>query len=620
MTHVLNPLEIRNTFPASGLRLARRAGTLVSLCMLAACAYPPAIPESPGHIKAEARETNSGDIPQPVRLSAFVPPPQASAKPQTYSVVVNEVPVKELLFALGRDSKLNVDIHPAIHGLVTMNAVDEPITAILDRLAQQVDLRYKLDGATLIVTPDAPYLETYRVDYVNLSRQTESAIGVTTQIASVGSSTATGGQVGGGGGAVGNSSTTSVKSKSDNSFWEILGENIRNIISSTRTINRIAEDKSALRELSAAERAERLETARAEREERRKDAEAAARAGAGAPGLLKESGLASSQPAAQLVQNVKEEVIVNPVAGTVSVLATERQQKLVKQYLDGVMVSAQRQVLIEATIVEVALSDQYQAGVDWSRIADTGAAAQSMLGANLKAAPNFTFTYQTVSPRIGNLSLTVKALETFGNTKVLSSPKIMALNNQTAVLKVVENLVYFSISVTPATYGTGNTILTPATYTSDPHTVPVGLVMSVTPQVNKSGMVSLTVRPTISRLVRYVDDPNPALKTADVKNPVPEIQVREMESVLQVKTGETVILGGLMRDDTSKSRDGLPVLSRLPGILGDAFSYRNDTSSKTELVIFLRPTVIEQPSLDSAELRAFQQYLPKPPLSPLAKP
>jgi MSHA type pilus biogenesis protein MshL len=376
-----------------------------------------------------------------------------------------------------------------------------------------------------------------------------------------------------------------------------------------------------LRELSAAERAERLETARAEREERRKDAEAAARAGTGAPGLLKESGLASSQPMAQLVQNVKEEVIVNPVAGTVSVLATERQQKLVKQYLDGVMVSAQRQVLIEATIVEVALSDQYQAGVDWSRIADTGAATQSMLGGKLGTSPNFTFTYQTFSPRIGNVALTVKALETFGNTKVLSSPKIMALNNQTAVLKVVDNLVYFTsdVKIISNTNGTGIVSQFSVVVTT-PQTVPVGLVMSVTPQVNRNGMVSLTVRPTISRVTGYRNDPNPDIAKAGITNPVPEIQVREMESVLQVKTGETVILGGLMQDNTVKKREGFPVLSRLPGILGDAFSYRDDTSSKTELVIFLRPTVIEQPSLDSAELRAFQQYLPKPPLSPLAKP
>jgi len=613
-----NPIERQGMFPRyrQAVAFLRPFGALgLASALVAGCAvYPPPIAESEGHIKAEQRETRQGDIPPPVKLSAFLPPPQPTAKPQTYSVVVNEVPVKELLFALGRDSKLNVDIHPAIQGLVTMNAVDEPITAILDRLAQQVNLRYKLDGNTLIITPDTPYFHTYRVDYVNLSRLTESAIGVTTQIASVGSSTATGGQVGGGGGAVGNSSTTSVKSKSDNSFWDTLGENIRNIISSTRTVTRIADDKAALREMSAADRAARQEAARIERDERRKDAEAAARATAGAPELARTVGL--GQGTGQVTQNVKEEVVINPVAGTVSVLATEHQHKLVKQYLDSVMLSAQRQVLIEATIVEVSLNDAYQAGVDWSRIADTGAAKQSLLGGNLGSAPNFSFTYATTSQRVGNIALTVKALETFGNTKVLSSPKIMALNNQTAVLKVVDNLVYFSLSVTPATYTAAGGLLTAAVYTSDPHTVPVGLVMSVTPQVNENGMVSLTVRPTISRKTGDVTDPNPALT---IPNLVPVIQVREMESVLQVKTGETVILGGLMQDDMVKNRDGLPLLSRLPGI-GDLFSYRNDNSKKSELVIFLRPTVIEHPSLESAELRPFHQYLPQPPVSPLAKP
>lgn len=583
-----------------------------AVLLLAGCAYPPPLPVSDGHIKTGQHDAGSGNIPAPVKQGFYLPPPQPGVRPQTYSVVVNEVPVKELLFALARDSKLNVDIHPAISGLVTMNAVDEPVLAILERLAQQVNLRYKFEGNTLIVMPDTPYVHTYRVDYVNLTRKTASDIGVTTQIASVGTTAATGSA-----GSAGNSSSSIVKSSSDNSFWETLGENIRNILSSTRVVTRMAEDKAMLRELSATERAARQEAARAEREERRRDAESAARAAAGAPELARTVGL--GQGVAQLAQNVKEEVVINPVSGAVSVLATERQHRAIAQYLDNVVKSSQRQVLIEASIVEVALNDQYQAGVDWSRIADTGSISQNMLGGKLLLPPNFKFNYTTYSDKVGNISVTVRALETFGDTKVLSSPKIMALNNQTAILKVVDNVVYFTISVVPATISGSGPII-PPTYTSDPHTVPVGLVMSVTPQVNENGMVSLIVRPTISRVVGYKDDPNPVLATAGVKNPVPEIQVREMESVLQVRTGQTVILGGLMQDNTVKKREGLPVLARLPGMLGDMFSYRDEDMRKSELVIFLKPTVIEHTSLDSAELRRYQQYLPAPDLPPLARP
>ncbi|WP_448505536.1 pilus (MSHA type) biogenesis protein MshL [Immundisolibacter sp.] len=584
-----------------GLLRCRGAALLFAAVSSGCASYPPPLPVSQNHIHAESQTKASG-IPEPVRADVFVPPPKASVKPQTYSVVVNEVPVKELLFALARDSKLNVDIHPAIQGLVTMNAVNEPLDSILDRLSRQVSLRYKIEGDTLSITPDSPYMQTYKVDYVNLSRNSSSNIGVTTQIASVGTSSATGGAVLSGG-AAGNNSVTRVESKSDNNFWEILGENLRHILNATRTVA-----------TSAEERAERGELMRAEREERLRQAEAVARAGSGAPALYAS---AFSNQKTTGIADTKEYVVVNSVTGSVSVLGTQKQHKLVKEYLDNVVNASRRQVLIEATIVEVVLNDQYRAGVDWTKIASTGAATQSMLGGRLGTAPFFTLTYANPNSIIGNISATVSLLEQFGDTKVLSSPKIMAINNQTAVLKVVDNIVYFSVSVVPGQISNG--VIAPTTYTSEPHTVPVGVVMSVTPQIDESGMVSLTVRPTISRVVSYKNDPNPDLARVNITNPVPEIQVRELESVLQVKTGQTIIMGGLMQDDVSKKRDGIPWISRIPG-LGDAFSYRDDNARKTELVIFLRPTVINQTSLDSSELRAYRQYLPADARVPVAQP
>ncbi len=137
--------------------------------------------------------------------------------------------------------------------------------------------------------------------------------------------------------------------------------------------------------------------------------------------------------------------------------------------------------------------------------------------------------------------------------------------------------------------------------------MPVGIVMSVLPQISENGMVSLTVRPTISRKVGEVSDPNPELK--DVANHVPVIQVREMESLLQVRSGQTVILGGLIQDDSNNARDGIPGLSRPEGI-GAVFGQHERINSQTELVIFLRPIVVSNPTLESDELRQFQRLLP----------
>ncbi len=589
----------------------RSLGVALSVvAFIAGCASSqPPIQISQNHIQSGQQATaNDAGIPAPVRLGAFVPPPKPSVKPQTYSVVVNEVPVKELLFALARDSKLNVDIHPAIQGLVTMNAVNEPLDAILDRLSQQVNLRYKVEGNTLSITPDSPYLKTYRVDYVNLSRNTSSNIGVSSQIAGVGASalgrTATGTS---GAGVAGNNSSTAVKSASDNNFWEIMGENLRHILSATRSVASTAEEKAA-----------RAELVRAEREDRLRQAEAVARAGSGAPALF--SNVFGNEKPLSALGDTKEQVIVNPVAGSVSVLGTERQHKLVKEYLTSVTSSAQRQVLIEATIVEVGLKDQFHAGVDWTSVGRaTGFNIRSVPNARDNLAGNlasfFTIGYSNAN---NNLSATLNLLESFGKTRILSSPKIMAINNQTALLKVVNNEVYFSIDVQlGAVSSTG--IITQPVYTTTAHTVPVGVVMSVTPQISEGGVVSMTVRPTISRITGYKTDPNPALAQINrdlseanrIQNQVPEIQVREMESVLQVNSGQTIIMGGLMQDDIARGRDGLPVLSRPDG-WGAIFGQQERKATQTELVIFLRPTVITNPSLDSDELSAYRRFLPEP--------
>ena len=139
------------------------------------------------------------------------------------------MPVKELLFALARDAKLNVDIHPGIAGRVTLNAIDQTLPQLLARIAKQVDLRYELDGPNLAVMPDTPYLRIYKIDYVNMQRDTDSKVGTSTQVA-------TPGAVGGAAATGGNQSTTSISSKATNHFWETLVRNVQDILHETDKI------------------------------------------------------------------------------------------------------------------------------------------------------------------------------------------------------------------------------------------------------------------------------------------------------------------------------------------------------------------------------------------------
>ena len=137
---------------------AQRIGALLSvgitvcaLLLLSGCYRTAALPQSEGHIVTPTAKPTLDSVPTPTRISTFVPPPKPPVKPATYSVVVSEVPVKELLCALARDSKQNIDIHPGLQGLVSLNAINETLPAILERVSKQVNLRYRLEDNTIIV-------------------------------------------------------------------------------------------------------------------------------------------------------------------------------------------------------------------------------------------------------------------------------------------------------------------------------------------------------------------------------------------------------------------------------------------------------------------------------------
>jgi general secretion pathway protein D len=293
------------------------------------------------------------------------------------------------------------------------------------------------------------------------------------------------------------------------------------------------------------------------------------------------------------------------------VLATEQQHQQIQEFLDITLASIKRQVLIQATIAEVQLSDQYQAGIDWSFINQAGKAGLDIISTTLSGVPIGTvssFIMEYVDPNTDRdeaFRATIRLLDEFGDTTILSSPQIMVLNNQTALLKVVENVVYFEIDsdLTPSTVAGGQPVTSVDTTAK---TVPVGIVMAVTPQISSTDEISLNIRPTISRVVDFVNDPNPAIP-AGLSNPVPEIEVREMESMLRLTSGQIGVLGGLMQDATNDSDRGLPGVSKKP-VLGIPFKTTTKDYIKTELVIFLRPLVIRNPSLED-DLQYYKTFL-----------
>jgi len=282
-----------------------------------------------------------------------------------------------------------------------------------------------------------------------------------------------------------------------------------------------------------------------------------------------------------------------------------------------------RQVLIEATIAEVQLNNEYQQGIDWQRLR-TGAAAvgrpgfgtgQSGMEFNQNSA-NTPASVGTNAFLIGgaivsqNLNIAIRLLESFGDVRVLSSPKVSALNNQTALLRVTRDIVYFTItpSTAPVTITSGGVgaPIVPVAFTTTPNIAAEGFMMTVLPLITESDTIVLNIRPTIRRKVADQPDPNPALTT--VPNNIPVFETREMDSVLRIQSGQTAVLGGLMQDSVENIEDGIPGLSQIP-FLREIFSQQRKVNKKTELVIFLRATVIRDASIEG-DYQAFRELLP----------
>ena len=573
--------------------------------ILAGCGTKPIQP-SDKHIQRPTGPLSATTvIPQTIKRSIVLTPPKPGTKTETYSVVVTNVPAQEILFALARDAKINLDIHPGIQGAVTLNALNQTLPQILTRIARQVDMRYELENGNLNVMPDSPYLRSYKIDYVNMVRDSDGTMSNTTQVGSNSS-----GSAAGTGSSGNNNSSLTIKNISKNDFWKTLTQNIKDILHETDKILPSGSSETVVQQVSTA-------SSTGTGVQPASNKKTTAKAGVGNspnPVSVQEGGTTVTR-----TNTFREaaSVIANPENGIITVRATGKQHEKIQEFIDQIMANARRQVLIEATVVEVQLNDQYQQGINWSLLQRGGtgfqlrqaATGQSGAGTGLVAgntASLFTLDYLNPTSRLGNLAASVSLLESFGKVKVLSSPKLSVMNNQTAILRVVDNLVYFVINVT--TTAPTSTSSAFSTFATTPNTVPIGFTMSVTPQINDADTVQINLHPSISRLLGYVNDPNPSLAAAGVVSRIPVTSTREMESILKIENNQIAVMGGLMQDEATNNTDAIPGLSNIP-VAGNLFKNRNDTTTKTELVIFLRPVVIKDASING-DFSAYRNALP----------
>ena len=622
---------------------------------LAGCGSPNYSP-SEMHLTYEKVESEKPiaveSIPSLVKTSPALPVLGNLEEAETYDVVVTKVPVRDLLFALARDSGVNMDVDSRVGGVITMSALDQTLAAILERVKQQVNIRVDKVGEALIIKPDEPYYKKYYIDFLSVNRTFSSRAEST---------------------GVGDLGEAQVSTNSDSAFWDSLENTIDIILTSQATVG-------STPGVAAGTDDDRLTE-------------------------VEESESKFSEEASY---------DLNRDTGILLVYAPERMQKEVQSYVDDALSIAKRQVLLEATIVEVVLNNQYKQGVDWSvfnYLAQSGlglyqgaisggpAAALQYLtstftetfdpvsfidsnkdgqitlldgAATLEAYNDHLARITSVGPldrvvssdrtynrvvgdstttgtgtlavtvpgtdtieigatreierlnesatsrtagglapitagsdsfftgafRNGDLSAAVQLLDTFGDSRVLSSPRISALNNQAALLRVVDQEVYFNIEIED-TVNENTGQLTGREYTIEENTVDVGFVMNVLPQISASGEVILNLKPAVTRVLEYRAAPVPAAlggQSGDVQNFVPITRVRELDSIISLRDGEIAVLGGLLEDRTGDSNRSVPGLSKLPGV-GALFENIDQKTYKTEFIVFIKASVIKNPSL-----------------------
>lgn len=283
-------------------------------------------------------------------------------------------------------------------------------------------------------------------------------------------------------------------------------------------------------------------------------------------------------------------VVVTPQAGLVTVRGMPAEIAAVKAYLGQSEQHLQRQVVLEAKIIEVTLNDEYQQGINWQNaimnlrntsfnFSTSGAVASNAISTSLGGVTAISFNN-------ADFNGVINLLETQGNAQVLSSPRVTAMNNQKAVIKVGQDEYFVTNVSSDTTIGAGGTTSTP-NISLQPFFS--GIALDVTPQIDQNGSVILHVHPSVTETAEQ----NKTIQFSDerIVLPLAQSNIRESDTIIRARSGEIVVIGGLMQTVTSDSESRTPVLSAIP-LVGKLFTSLNKVEKKKELVILLKPTVV----------------------------
>ncbi len=541
---------------------------------------------APREVPSKNNEADS-NIPS---LQSYLSKPDANYKPMPLvSVSVNQtIPLRDVIFEIAKQAEYDVELDPRIRGSIIFSARNRPLDQVIDRISNIAGLRYKFEDNMLRVELDTPYHETYKINYLTITRTNSSSISNDISVVS-GEGSDTG-------------SSFSAENESVIDFWLELEENLTQILESNRDSNRLATERDP--NITVAE-SNPAPVTPLTMDANGNISDAGPTVQVQAPDAVLN---VNSLPVDEETQNSDENdpfaarFSLNRQAGLISVFAPERLHKKVAEYMKDLKKSVTSQVLIEAKVLEVSLRDEFSAGIDWSQIdinlfggegsLGFGPAAGGFVRGVLESgettsalvpgdiiSPNTNISYSK-----GDFSGAVEALSRFGTVQALASPRLTVLNNQSAALNVAENVVFFEITTEQTPGVDGGLPLT--TTESEIKSVPEGVLINVQPAIDLDlDRISMAIRPTITNITTRVQDP------INAGNLVPQVNVQEFDSIIQVDSGQAVVLGGLIQDRVQSTTNGVPVASEMP-FIGALFRNQQDLIEKTELVVFLKATIV----------------------------
>ncbi len=523
------------------------------------------------------------------------PSDKLKAMPLVTINVNNTVPLRDALYEVAEQAGYDIELDPRIKGSIIFSARNRPFDQVIDRISESAGLRYKFEDDTVRVELDTPYHEIYKVSYLSYIRSNTSSISNDVAVVS-GEGTDTG-------------SKFKAEAKSEADFWGEMDTNLTQLLGVNREAGTLTTKKdpkiTATTESAAPVEPVLLSSQNGEVSATNPDGTPAPTVQVAPPNaVLRVEPLAVDDEEENTNSSTDDpfqpRYSINRQAGVISVFANQRLQKQVANYLDVLKKSSTAQVLIEAKVLEVSLNDEFAAGIDWTVVGNRFSFGADSVGGALApifdppSDPSVGFGATYVS---GDFNAAVQAMSRFGTVRALASPRLTVLNNQSAVLNVARNEVYFELDI-DVSQGNQNTPPR-TTIDSNIRNVPEGVLINVQPSIDLDNeVVSMAVRPTVTRIVNYVNDPAVSFVVAsadldtDIESPIPVVNVQEFDSVIQMNNGQAIVMGGLIQDRTQSEQTGVPVLDEMP-LVGGLFRNQADKITKTELVVFLKATIVE---------------------------